>query len=287
MTTPLAHRDVDEQRAWRGLWWLAAANIAFQVVIIAIRCSWDALDPFPNPFSNLGLARYVFHAAAYATIDGQALAFAIAAALVPCRRFAGLFATIAFSVVLGAIAWFPSAMRDLAADDVDGVLQWLPHIWFYCRSLFVFAIAQGLRFVLGWRLALPSAGSAEQKVQFGIADMIEWTLSVGVFLGLGQLNGWFEDRSLASLALMAVIFSGQALVSLPVARSVVARGRSHWMLFLAIGIALVAMAGDYVAMTYYTGSPFFARHWLGVVVQAMSYVTVVGTNFAVIRRLGF
>jgi hypothetical protein len=166
------------------------------------------------------------------------------------------------------------------------VLEWLPHIWIYCRSLFVYAIAQGLRFLLGWRLVLPSAPSQDPKAQFGIADLIEWTLSVGVYLGLGQLSGWFDDRALATLALVAVILIGQALVSLPVALSVVARRRSRWMFFLAIGVALVAMAADYCAMTYYSGATFFARHWLGVVVKAMSYVTVVGINFAVIRRLG-
>ena len=280
MTTSLAQSDVDERRAWRGLLWLAAANIGCQVVVVAINFVWNTIHPF-----DLGWARNVFRAAAETTIDGQALAFAIAAAFIPCRRFAGLFATIAFSIVLGAIAWFPYAMRDLAADDVDGVLEWLPHIWFHCRSLFVFAIAQGLRFLLGWRLVLPSAASQDPKSQFGIADLIEWTLSVGVFLGIAQLSGWLAPES---LPLSAVIFIEQALVSLPAALSVAARSRSRWMLFLAIGLALVARAADHVAFAYWFGnSPFFPRHWVVVLVDAMSYVTVVGINFVVIRRLGF
>jgi hypothetical protein len=283
MTTPLAQFDVDERRAWRGLWWLTAANIACQVVVVAVNFLWDALDPL-----NLGWARYVFRAAAMTTIDGQALAFAIAAAFTACRRFAGLLATIAFSIVLGAIAGFPYAMRDVAARDVESVLEWIPYLWFHCTSLFVFAIAQGLRFLLGWRLVLPSAASQVPKAQFRIADMIEWTLSVGMFLGLSQLSGWFGDRTPELLALLAVMLIGQALVSLPVALSVVARGRWRRMFFLAMGIVLVAMAGDHVASGYWFGGPpSTARQWVSILVRAASYVAVVGINFAAIRRLGF
>jgi hypothetical protein len=264
--------DVEEHKAYRGLIGLALGNIVCAAILVAAR---EVLRKYQ---SSYGLDGYFGNVQmiGFATTSGQVLAWAIISALIPQRRFLGLLWSAAFAVALGMINWL-----GFVVHDPTSAVATVSTVWAGCVSLAVLPIAQGLRFLLGWRLDVHGERPAIRGGHFGIADLIEWTVSIGVYLGFLHLCGGFHN-----LSLLCRVVVWQALVSLPVALSIMSRRRPQWAWFSAA----VSTALATTAILEFVNGAFDASWWRFlkyVLVLATSYVAATAVNFVVIRSLGF
>lgn len=269
--------DIDQRKAYRGLAWLALGNIVCAAILAT---GHDLLRNYDSR-GNFVVELVVQHipTVRFATISGQVLAWAIISALIPRRRFFGLIWSIAMAVALGTINWL-----SVVIQDPGSAVATASYVWASCVSLAVFAIAQGLRFLLGWRVALRDEQPATRGGQFGIADLIEWTASIGIFFGLGHLGGWFQY-----LPQFAIFIAWQSLVSLPIALAVLSRRGLRWVWVLVAACAGFAASAIFVIWNGYFDSAGvsrldFLQHILAL---TTSYLSATALNFAVVRRLGF
>ena len=271
------HSNLDALKAYRGLAWLALGNIVCAAILVTasdLFRKYNSASGFVvDPFVGIVLTDR------FATISGQVLAWAIICALIPQRRFIGLLWSAVFAVALGTINWLGFVVEDPASAVATASV-----VMASCQSLAIFAIAQGLRFLLGWRLTLHDEPSASRRARFGIADLIEWTLSIGIYFGLGHLGGWFHN-----LSLLARFVTWQVLVSLPVALAIMSRRGPHWLwILVALCTAFATSAIFKIANGYFD---FRGASWRGFLqhtfVLATSYVVATALNFIVARQLGF
>ena len=262
----------------RGLFCLALANMACAAILVM---AGELLRNDDSAGSGFLVKLFVqnVQTVRFATISGQSLAWAIISALIPRRTLVGLVWSASFAVTLGAINWMGLVVQEPASAVADSV-----NVLAYCYSLAIFVMAVGLRFLLGWRLVFTEEQPTFRACQFGIADMIEWTVAIGVFFGLGHLGGWFHN-----LSLWPRFLAWQALVSFPVVLAIMSRRRAQWIwLPIAVFTAIAATA----VFEFWNGwfdSPGasrvrFVQH---VLFLATSYVLAVAPNFIVVRWLGF
>src|SRR5262245_22610905 len=90
---------------------------------------------------------------------------AIVAALMPERRFTGLFWGTTFGMAVVLANWLADSLR--LPDPAR------PHLWYLAETLSVFVVAQGLRFLLGYRLTKESIAFSHRTGQFRLPDVLE------------------------------------------------------------------------------------------------------------------
>ena len=270
--------DVDERKAFRGLAWLALGNIVCAATLVATNVlSWKFA--FDGRAFAIRLAFTNANFAYAATIGGQIYSWAIICAFIPHRRFMGLLWSVAFAVVLGTIQWLGMVVRDPGSATATASM-----VWAGCLCLGVFSIAQGLRFLLGWRLVLQIEGSVPRAPQFQIADLIEWTVSISVFFGLGQLCGWFHN-----LRLLAMLIAWQSVITLPLALTIVSQRGPRWaQVLLVVCLALFATVVFNLVNWYFAPLPLPSWMLLSQMLTPVAcYLLAVAVNFSIVRRIGF
>jgi hypothetical protein len=275
---PTSASDSRLRRAYVALAWLAVGNLACAIAFTALtHIAWEV------PSSPSVVVRaLVFNVLLFPIIGGQVWSWAIIAALVPKRRFVGLLWIVAFATLAGVIEWEGLTMR-----DPESIWRRLSMIWAGLLSLSVFAIAQGLRFLLGLRLALEHDQPPEKRGQFGTADLLEWTLSIGAFFGMGSLMGWFHN-----LALLASTIAMLTVVSLPLALAIASYSRHRWPWIAAAVCVAIAASAVHNLVTWRLLQPqmFDLPGWMVISYLARvpaGYLLATAINFAVLRKIGF
>ena len=286
MTTMQATSSAGSQTqrsAFRRLAWLAIANILAAAVVTGLTYAVGLVQP--AMYRQLGSSRilqilfFCIGVGGPSIIGGQAVAGATIAALVPQRRFVGLFVATAFALALGSVGWLGMVVRSPAQ-----AAETLPVIWGQCLALGVFVIAQGLRFLLGWRLTLDGESADSGKNQFGTADLIEWMISIGYFLGLGSVCGWYHN-----LRLLGMLLAWHAAITLPLGFAILSsQGLSFKRGLIVIGSALLATAIYHSVNWYFV--PLGLPAWMlasQMLVPLMCYLVATAVNVGIVRRIGY
>src|SRR4029453_6108823 len=248
MTTakPTLPGDYEVRRAFRGLMWLAIGNLLVAAVLSAVSVATSKLG-----FSSSAIIRVLgfnLNIALGAVSAGQVHSWAALSAFLPARRFAGLLLSIAFAVAVGAIQWVGFAVRFPESAD-----EHLTSLWAGLLSLGVFAIAQGARIFGGQRLILQFSTVQANGNQLRVADLVEWTVTIGVFFGLGKVVGWVQSP----LQLTSII-GVSTLVTLPLALAMVSQGRRRWLwIAVALGLAFAATLVRNLAIWHYLDPTMF------------------------------
>jgi hypothetical protein len=273
---PCQVSSLDVRKAYRGLAWLAFANVVGAAILVAVSVV------LRNEDSGRGVSDLLvrnIQTVRFAAISAQVLAWAIIFAFALRRRFVGLLLSAAFAIALGTINWVGFVLQDPTSASVAA-----SSVWGNLLAFSIFAIAQGLRFLLGLRLVLQDELPASSAIRFGIGDLIEWMVSIGIFFGLGHLGGWFHN-----LMLLARHVAWWVLVSLPAALSIWSRRGPLWVSFLVtVSVPFVATATFEYSNGYFN-SPAASR-WRfieHIAFLAASYIVATAANFVVVRRLGF
>lgn len=269
----------EKKRAFRGLAWLAICNLLLAVVLTAVSVMTWRLGFSSNAFFQV--MGFNANVAFGVLIGGLVHSWAVISALIPARRFVGLLWMIAFALATGAIEWGGFAVRapDSAFESISMVRAGL-------LSLSTFAIAQGLRLLGGQRLVLRDEAVSVCN-RFGTADLIEWTFTIGVFLGFGSLMGWFHN-----LMLLASGIGLFAIMTLPLAIAIVSQNRRPWV-WIA-GAMCLAFTATLVRnlLSWHFLSPDMLKMpiWMltsyNVTIPAC-YLIATALNFSIVRRLGF
>ena len=282
-TTPITAPESTNQKALRVLAWLVFANIVFAVAAVAIAQIAGLIQPIayrqirPSPW----LQAFFFTVGVFGTaiVGAQAVALGILAALIPQRRFLGLFLATSAALALGAISWLGMAIRSPSTTS-----ETLPIIWAQCLALGVFVLAQGLRLLLGWRLQWNDEPLQYDRSQFGTADLIEWMISIGFFLGLGSVCGWYHN-----LRLLGMLLAWHAGITLPLAFTILSpQGLTFARLLVVVSCAVVATAIYHSVSWYFV--PLRLPTWMlasQVLTPFTCYLFATGVNVGIIRRLGF
>jgi hypothetical protein len=221
--------------------------------------------------------------------QSQWQSYGIAAALVPQRRFVGLAWAIALGLVNGLIYVASLEVISISRGGVP-----LPADQFLLRMAVpayeivgVFALMQLMRFGLGWRLVAERQPNRFQRGQFRIGDLLEWTASIAVWLGINQ----FINIETANLFSYLSALLGTALILIPMAMATTSRhGLTGRTVFLLIAW-IVAVELLFNALSYALDPAAFAWPWWSLLGVNFAYsagwflCTVV--NFGIIRRLGY
>ncbi len=270
--------NVDERSAFRGLLWLAFGNLVCAAMLVGVSVLIRKIDSVRDGVIPDLVVRNI-QTVRFATVFAQTLAWAIVSALVSRRRYVGIGCLAALAVLMGTINWLGVVIEMPAAADSVA-----PYVSGSFLALSMFAIAQGLRFFLGWRLVLHEVQPAQAAGRFGTADLIEWTISIAFFFGLGHLGGWFHN-----LSLLARSIAWWALATLPVVLSVMSRRGPSGVCFLAaMSIAIFATGTFEYCNGYFDSRGALLRRSVEhSLVLGASYVAATAANFFVMRSLGF
>jgi hypothetical protein len=153
------------------------------------------------------------------------------------------------------------------------------------QTMAMFALTQGIRFALGWRLVLTD--EPRPRGQFNLMDMLEWTASVGAWLAINRLVA-LDPVNLYQYSIGVL---GPALTLLPIALLATSdRGLRTAAVLILLAWALTVEAFFYV-LGYAVDPGSFTRPWsfyfsllIGGVAGSLLFTML---NFWIIRRLGF
>jgi hypothetical protein len=267
----------------RGLLLLALANV---FIWLAWRCFTTALYS-----RSLGLP-YWINTFQWSIGQSQAASYGIVAALVPRRRFVGLVWATGIALLLGTIRAAEMTIISLSRDGnwpgSDGLLMLQAAAIVADQTVTMFVLVQALWFVCGWRIAVTDESILGQRGQFRIGDLLEWTVSVGVWLAINR----FIKMPVDGLYHYSLRILGTDIILLPIALA----ATSKWGLRLPVVAALFAwtLAVEllWYGLVYIHDPADFSRGPWWIYVSRFTgdiagWLLATGINFAIIRRLGF
>jgi hypothetical protein len=222
-----------------------------------------------------------------AITQSQRASYGIAAALIPQRRFVGLVWAVALALINGLIH---AEFVNLISISRAGNALPLKDLWVLAsgvadQTMAMFALTQGIRFALGWRLV--PTDEPRPRGQFHLMDMLEWTASVGAWLAINRLVALDP----ANLYQYSIGVLGLALTLIPIAlvatsdrglRTATALILLAWVLTVEAFFYVLGYAVDPSSFTQ--PRSFYLSLLIGGVAGSLLYA---GLNFWIIRRLGF
>lgn len=260
-----------------GLAWLAAINLAVVATCKLIPAVWGYFFQPQRTFEY-----YIGNSLTM----GVLVACAIAASFIPRHRFFGLACACGMSVAIAAIDWInrlviaPQHANESALFGLSG--------WLFI-SLGMLAIGQGLRLFLSWKLQGCAQSLNSSSLQFQVSDVIEWTVTIAIWLVIVQATSTPWRYVVAQLA---VGVGPIALVAIPAA--IVTTSANPPRLFSVLAVVLWAFVVRLtvnVAYRLIDPSAFSNRPWwyfgLLELTEYGALLVVTGLNFAAIRWLGF
>ena len=264
----------------RGLLLLTLANVVGFLLL-----SW-VTTVFYAAYLELPLALIAMH---NAVRQSQWQSYGIAAALIPHRRFVGLAWAVGLGLVNGLVH-----VASLNALSISRGGAGLPFDELLLRmsvpayeTVGVFALMQAMRFTLGWHIARACQPLHLQRGQFRIGDLLEWTASVAVWLGINQ----FIKVEVASLFHYVMSIVSAAMILIPIALATTSQRGLYGRTFLALLMWIVAVELFFNVLGYALDARAFTRpwwFWLTMSIGSIAgYLLPTGINFVIIRRLGF
>lgn len=273
--SPAAYRR--SRRTILGLAGLAAFNLALVGAAKFIPAIWAAL--FGPQYS---FEYFIGHSLAL----GMLVSWAIMAAFLSRRRFIGLAWTCGMSVAVAAIDWVnfqfivPERATEMAVIGLTG------HLYI---SLSILTVAQALRLFLSWRLQPTEEATERAAPRFQISEVIEWMISIAIWLVVAQTTSApIRDR----LGFLATSIGPIALVAFPAAMAAAsASGLRPWKLTAIVAWAVALGFTEHMSIRLIDPSAFSNHPWWFFALLELTefgcLVAVTAVNFAVIRWLGF
>jgi hypothetical protein len=268
-------------RPMRGLLLLALANV---FIWLAWRCFTTALYS-----TSLGLP-YAMSAFQSAIGQSQAASYGIVAALVPRRRFVGLVWATGIALLLGTIRAAESTIISLSrAGKWSGSSELMIQAAYIAdQTVTMFVLVQALRFVCGWRIAVTDESILGQRGQFRIGDLLEWTVSVGVWLAINR----FIKMPVDGLYHFSLTILGTDIILLPIALAATSKRGLRLPVVAALFAWTLAVELLWYGLVYIHDPADFSRGPWWIYVSRFAgdiagWLLATGFNFAIIRRLGF
>lgn len=220
--------------------------------------------------------------------QSQWQSYGIAAALIPERRLVGLAWALGLGLVNGLAHVSLNAISMSRGGGALPLDQWMLRISVPAyETVGVFTLMQAMRFMLGWRIAPAGQLCASQRGQFRIGDLMEWTVSVAVWLGLNQ----FIKVEAASFVHYFMAMAGAAVILIPVALAVTSQRGLRGITALALFAWIMSVESFFYAVGFALDPRAFAWPWATLLAATggslAGYLLATGINFAIIRTLGY